>query len=80
MVWLSTWHFRTTRLSKKLDYKRTGPYMVSQVITKNAEKIDLPYTIRKHNIFQVSLLDRSTPATAGQPPSEPQPTVVDDSD
>jgi hypothetical protein len=31
-VWLSTRHFRTTRPSKKLDYKRTGPYMVSKVI------------------------------------------------
>jgi len=28
-VWLSTQHFQTTRLSKKLDYKRTGPYPVS---------------------------------------------------
>jgi hypothetical protein len=25
-VWLSTQHFRMTRPSKKLDYKRTGPY------------------------------------------------------
>jgi len=79
-VWLSTWHFRTTRPSKKLDYKRTGPYTVSKVINKNAYKLDLPYTIRKDNIFHVSLLDRYTPPTAGQPPSEPQPTVVDDSD
>jgi hypothetical protein len=79
-VWLSTRHFRTTRPSKKLDYKRTGPYTVSKVINKNAYKLDLPYTIRKHNVFHVSLLDRYTPPTAGQPPSEPQPTVVDDSD
>jgi len=79
-VWLSTRHFRTTRLWKKLDYKRTGPYTVSKVINKNAYKLDLPYTIRKHNVFHVSLLDCYTPPTAGQPPSEPQPTVVDDSD
>jgi len=79
-VWLSTRHFRTTRPSKKLDYKQTGPYTVSKVINKNAYKLDLPYTIRKHNVFHVSLLDRYTPPTAGQPPTEPQPTVVDDSD
>ena len=54
--------------------------MVSKVINKNAYKLDLPYTIRKHNVFHVSLLDRYTPPTAGQPPSEPRPTVVDDSD
>jgi hypothetical protein len=31
-VWLSTRHFRTTSLSKKLDYKRTGPYTVSKIV------------------------------------------------
>jgi len=53
-VWRSTWHFRTTRPSKKLDYKQTGPYTVSQVINKKAYKLHLPYTIRKHNVFHVS--------------------------
>jgi hypothetical protein len=79
-VWLSTRHLRMTRLPKKLDYKRTGPYMVGKVINKNAYKLDLRYTIRKHNLFHVSLLDRYTSPTAGQPPSETQPTVVDESD
>jgi hypothetical protein len=79
-VWLSMRHFRTTRPAKKLDYKRSGPYTVSKVINQNAYKLDLPYTIRKYIVFPVSLLDRYTPPTAGQPPSEPQPTVVDDSD
>ena len=63
-LWLSMRHFQTTRPSKKLDYKRTGPYTVSNVINKNGYKLDLPYTIRKHNIFHVSLLDRYTPLTA----------------
>jgi hypothetical protein len=79
-VWLSMWHFRTTRPSKKLDYKRTGPSMVSKVINRNAYKLELPYAMRKHNVFHVLLLGRYTPPTAGHPPSEPQPTVVNDSD
>jgi hypothetical protein len=37
-VWLSTKHFRTTRPSTKLDYKRAGPYTVSKVINRNAYK------------------------------------------
>jgi len=41
-VWLSTRHFRRTRPSKKLDYKRPGPYTVSKVINKNAYKLNLP--------------------------------------
>jgi len=79
-VWLSTRHFRTTRPSKKLDYKWTGPYTVSKVVNKNPSKLELPYTIRKHNVFHVSLLYRYTPPTAGQPPAEPQPRIVDHSD
>jgi len=53
--WLSIRHFRLTRLSNKLDYKWTGPYTVNMVITKNTHKLDLPYAIRKHNVFHVSL-------------------------
>jgi hypothetical protein len=78
-VWLSTRHFRTTRPSKKLDYKRTGPSAVSKVISKNACKLDLPNTMRNHNVFHVSLLDRYTPLVAGQQVSESYPVVLDDS-
>jgi hypothetical protein len=66
-VWLSTRHFRTNRPSKKLDYKRTGPYAVCKVISKNAYKLDLPNTMRNHNVLHVSLLDRYTPPVGGQP-------------
>jgi hypothetical protein len=79
-VWLSTRNICTTRPTKKPDYKRAGPYTVSKVINKNADKLDLPRTMRIPDVFHVSLLDSYTPPIAGQPPSEPQPTIVDDSD
>jgi len=60
-VWLSTRHFRTTRPSKKLAYKPTGTYTVSKIINKNAYKLDLPKTMRNHNVFYVSQLDNDTP-------------------
>ena len=41
-VLLSTKHFRTTRPSIVLDYKRVAPYTVSKVINRNAHKLDLP--------------------------------------
>jgi hypothetical protein len=69
-VWLSTCHFRTTRPSKKLDYKLTRPYTVSKDINNNANILNHPYTIRKQNVFDVSLLDHYKPPTPGHPPSE----------
>jgi hypothetical protein len=56
-VRLSTKHFRTTRPSKKLDYKRAEPYTVTKVFYRNAYKLDLPKTMRNHNVFYVAQLD-----------------------
>ena len=66
LMWLATRQIRTTRPSKKLDYKRTGPFKVSQVINDNAYRLDLPSTMRIHNVFHMSLLDRYTPPVEGQ--------------
>jgi len=79
-VWLPTRNFRTTRPSKKLDYNRTGLYTVSMIINQIASKLDWPKTMRNHNIFHVSQLDRYTPPVTGQPQSEPNPIIVDDLD
>jgi len=49
-------------------------------INKNAYKLDLPKTMRNHNVFHVSLLDRYTPPTIGQPSTEPHLVIVDDSE
>jgi len=77
-VWLSAKHFRTTRPSKKLDNKRAGPYTVSKIINQNAYKLDLTKTMRNHNVFHISQLDRYTPPFVGQPLSEPLPKIVDE--
>jgi len=53
-VGLLTRHHQTTRSSKKLDYKRTGPYMVSKIINKNAYKLDSLKTIRNHKVWHLS--------------------------
>lgn len=77
-VWLSTKHIKTTRTSKKLDYKRIGPYQVSKVINRNAYKLDLPATLRIHNVFHISLLDTYTEPIPGQLPAEPMPVISSD--
>ncbi len=74
-VWLSTWNIKTTRASKKLDYKQIGPYLITKVINKNAYRLALPPTLRIHNVFHVSLLDAYQPPVTGQLPAEPMPVI-----
>jgi hypothetical protein len=54
--------------------------MVSKVMNKSTAKFNVLYIIRMHNVFHVPLLNRCSPHTTHQTPSEPQPTVVDDSE
>jgi len=77
-VWLSTKHIRTSRLSKKLDYKRIGPYRVCKVVNKNAYKLELPATLRIHDVFHVSLLDLYREPVPGQPSGKPVLVISDD--
>lgn len=56
-LWLSIKFMNSARLSKTLDYKCTGPYMIGKVINQNANKLDLLPTKRVYNIIQVFLLD-----------------------
>jgi len=79
-VWLSTNHFWTTRPSKKLNFKRAGPYSVSQVINPIAHKLHLPKTMQNHNVCHGSQLDRFTPPVSSQPSNEPLPSIFNDSE
>ena len=56
-VFLLTWNLKIKRTSKKLDFKKVGPFkIIKKVITLNYELI-LPSSIRlRTNIFYVSLL------------------------
>ena len=56
-VWLSSENIRTTRLTKKLDYKWLGPYTINQVISRNVYRLKLPASFGQvHPIFSVTLL------------------------
>jgi hypothetical protein len=78
-VWLSTQYFSTSRPPQDLNDKRTGPYTVSNINNKNAYKLNLPKTMRNHNVFHVSQFNHYTPPVVGQPSSQPHPDIVDDS-
>ena len=79
-VWLATRHIRSTCPCKNLDCKRTGPFMVSQVINDEAYRLDLSAKMHLHNVFHVSLLDCYMPPVKGQHVAKSQPMIVDDSE
>jgi hypothetical protein len=56
-VWLDARDVRTTRPSRKLDWKRLGPFVVCQQVSPSAYELELPASIRIHHIQPVSLLD-----------------------
>ena len=81
-VWLSSENIRTTRPTKKLDYKWLGPYTIDRVISRNAYRLKLPTSFGQvHPVFSVTLLrpyddDPITERQERHPP--PPPPVVRD--
>lgn len=78
-VWLSSTNIRTQRPSKKLDWKKLGPYRVLERIGTQSYRLQLPTSMKIHPVFHVSLLEphksNSIPGRV-QPP--PPPVIIDD--
>ena len=56
-VWLSSENIRTTRPTKKLDYKWLGPYTIDRVISRNVYQLKLLVSFGQgHPVFSVTLL------------------------
>jgi len=72
MVWLLPRNIKTTRPSKKLDYKRIGPFKILAKIGTSAYKLALPPSMAIHNTFHISRLeayqDNRIPSQIKDPP------------
>jgi hypothetical protein len=80
-VWLSSTNIRTERPSKKLDWKRLGPFSITKRIGTQAYQLALPNSMRIHPVFHVSLLEPYfASAIPGRTPLPPPPPVVIDSE
>ncbi|QRV77018.1 Retrotransposable element Tf2 protein [Ceratobasidium sp. AG-Ba] len=55
-VWLVGQNITTRRPSKKLDNKKLGPFVISEKISSHAYRLELPTTMRTHNVFHINLL------------------------
>ena len=78
LVWLSTRNIKLKVPSWKLGPRFIGPYRVIKIINPVAFRLELPQTLRIHNVFHRSLLKRYV-----EPPEPlplpPPPVVVDGS-
>jgi len=73
MVWLLQRNIKTTRPSKKLDYKKIGPLKIlSKIGTRTYNKLALPPSMAIYNTFHISLLepyqDNRFPSQINEPP------------
>jgi hypothetical protein len=63
-VFLLTRNLRTKRPSKKLDFKKIGPFKIAKKISTSNYELDLPRTMRlRTHVFHISLLEPA-PKTA----------------
>ena len=72
MVWLLPRNVKTTRPSKKLDYKKMGPLKIIKKVGTSSYKLDLPASMKIHNTFHITLLepyeDNKFPSRIQTPP------------
>ena len=55
-VWLVTTNIRTRRPMKKLDSKKAGPFLIKKKISSHAYQLELPKTMKIHDVFHMNLL------------------------
>jgi hypothetical protein len=71
-VMINARNFRTKCPSKKLDHKKIGPVKVVKLIGKHAVRVELPTSMKQHNVFNVTMLEHyresSIPGRCQEPP------------
>jgi len=78
-VLLSLQNVKTRRPSKKLDIRWSGPYRVSAKVGNLAYRLELPASMKIHNVFHISLLRHfESPVIPGQSYDPPGPVETDD--
>ena len=79
-VWLLSANIRTERPSKKLDWKRLGPFTIDHRIGLQAYRLKLPPSMRIHPVFHVLLLEPYVTSTIPGRTQPPPPPVVVEND
>jgi hypothetical protein len=77
-VWLDSCNLRTYCPAKKLNYKREGPFTITEKVGTRSYRLNFPKTVKVYPVFHVSLLERFCPdLISGRTPKCCPPLVVD---
>jgi hypothetical protein len=71
LVYLLRRNIKITRPSNKLNHKKLGSFKVKRNIKNIYYKLYLPFTIKIHPVFHISLLKQADPDT----PTKPVPEI-----
>ncbi|SNX87990.1 related to pol protein [Melanopsichium pennsylvanicum] len=78
-VYVSTKNWATRRPTAKLNTRFAGPFPVIERIGRRAYRIQLPSSVRVHNVFHVSMLERTKDSKLeGRSTIQPYPTLHDE--
>jgi hypothetical protein len=59
-VYINTKNITSTRPTKKLDHKRTGPFKIIKKLNSHVYKLELPTSMKVHPTFHISKLTPKT--------------------
>ena len=75
-VWLSSENLNVVRPSRKLGFRRVGPFKILEFVNRVAVRLELPVGVRIHPVFHVSLLLPFRGPMKGQDGIRPGPVEI----
>ncbi|KAF8761059.1 hypothetical protein RHS01_00629 [Rhizoctonia solani] len=76
-VWLDGKNIELRTNSNKLDPKRLGPFKVTKKVSSHAYRLELPETLKIHDVFYVGLLSKAHESPSQPFPSRPPPETIE---
>jgi hypothetical protein len=78
MFMIDARNFATKRPSKKLDHKKIGPVKIVGLVGKRAVRVELPPSMKQHNVFNVMALEPyQTSKIPGRRQEPPPPEEIE---